>query len=66
MTSVISGGGRCGFVLPRGPRGYEAFGADCESLGLFDTQQAAIDAVLRTPPASADALASLAREGESA
>jgi hypothetical protein len=63
---VISNGGCCGFILSRGPRGFEAFGADCGSLGLYETEQSAIDAILKAPPASADALASLSREGESA
>jgi hypothetical protein len=66
MTSVISANGCFGCVLSRGPRGFEAFGADCQSLGLYETEQAAVDAILKVPPASADALESLAKEGEGA
>jgi hypothetical protein len=46
MTSVISANGCFGFVLSRGPRSFEAFGADCQSLGLYETEQAAVDAIL--------------------
>jgi hypothetical protein len=36
---------RCiGFILPRGTRGFEAF-ADDRSLGLFQSQRAAADAL---------------------
>jgi hypothetical protein len=34
-----------GFVLKRGPTGFEAFGADEESLGLFATQAEAAAAI---------------------
>jgi hypothetical protein len=47
MTSVISANGCCGFLLSRGPRGFEAFDADCRSLGLFNTEQEAMDAILK-------------------
>jgi hypothetical protein len=46
MTSVISTNGCAGFVLKRRQR-HEAFDGDQKSLGLFDTEQAAIDAILK-------------------
>jgi hypothetical protein len=66
MTSVISANGCCGFVLSRGPKGFEGFDSSCKSLGLFDTEQAAVSAILKAPPASSEPLASLAKEGERA
>ena len=51
MISVISTHGCsthgcCGFVVPRRHQ-FQAYAADCRSLGTFETQQAAIDCVLR-------------------
>jgi hypothetical protein len=46
MISVISTNGCCGFVLKRRHQ-FEAFDRDQKSIGLFDNQQDAIDAVLR-------------------
>ena len=44
----IYAGSRClGFVMPRGRQGYEAFNTIDVSLGLYQTQQAAADAVAR-------------------
>jgi hypothetical protein len=45
---------------------HEAFDSSCKSLGLYETEQAAVDAILKAPPASSESLASLAKEGESA
>jgi hypothetical protein len=65
MTSVTGADGCCGFILKRGPRGFDAFNADCRSLGLFNTEQEAVDAILKAPQIlSANADESLAREGE--
>jgi hypothetical protein len=64
MTSVINDGRCFGFTFARGPKGFEAFDAECRSLGLFDTEQAAVDAILKAPPASSEPLPSL--EGDSA
>ena len=46
MISVISSGGCVGFVLSRRHQ-WQAYTADCRSLGFFPTQQAAIDVVLK-------------------
>jgi hypothetical protein len=46
MISVMSGSICRGFVLARGKLGHETFTADERSLGLFDNQRAAIDAVI--------------------
>ena len=48
MLTVLSGTTCIGFVLDRGTAGHEAFTADEESLGLFENQRAAIDAVINT------------------
>jgi hypothetical protein len=53
-------------LIARGPKGFEGFDSSCKSLGLFDTEQAAVSAILKAPPASSEPLASLAKEGESA
>jgi hypothetical protein len=64
MTSVISANGCCGFVLKRRHQ-HEAFDSSCKSLGLFDSEQDAVDAILKAPPpAISEPLPSL--EGESA
>ena len=46
MLSVYSGRDCLGFILARGPRGFEAYDVDERSLGLFDNQRAAADAVI--------------------
>jgi hypothetical protein len=38
LVSVFDGRKFLGTVIPRGPRGYEAFDANEKSLGLFPTQ----------------------------
>ena len=45
MLSIYSGGSCVGFVMPRGPAGAEAFGADEDSLGLFPDQRSAAAAI---------------------
>jgi hypothetical protein len=45
LVTVYDGRSCIGFVLARGRAGYEAFGADETSLGLFPTQIAAIDTI---------------------
>jgi hypothetical protein len=47
MVSIINATGCCGFVLKRRHE-FEAYNADQKSLGLYETQQQAIDAVLRS------------------
>jgi hypothetical protein len=46
MITVLSGTVCVGFVLPRGKLGFEGFDAAEKSLGLFDTQSAAIEAAI--------------------
>jgi hypothetical protein len=44
LISIYDGRACVGFVLARGPRGFEAFGSDAEtSLGTFKTQAQAIN-----------------------
>jgi hypothetical protein len=43
LLSVYDGRSCIGFVLARGRRGFEAFTAGEQSLGMFDTRDAAID-----------------------
>jgi hypothetical protein len=50
ITSVYAGQVCLGFILNRGPAGFEAFSADEKSLGLFTTQQAAAAAIMRGAP----------------
>jgi hypothetical protein len=47
MTSVIGAAGCAGFILNRRDQ-FEAFDAEQKSLGTFDTEQAAIDLILKT------------------
>jgi len=42
---VIRDGSCCGFILHRGPQGFEAFDIDQTSLGHFTDQHAAAAAV---------------------
>ena len=46
MITILSGPVCVGFVLERGKLGHEGFDAAEKSLGLFDTQSAAIEAVI--------------------
>jgi hypothetical protein len=46
VTPVIGAGNCRGFLLPRRDR-WEAFTADEGSLGLFNTAQEAVDAILK-------------------
>ena len=46
MVSVMAGSVCKGFVLPRGVRGFEAFSAAEVSLGIYDSEEAAIMAVI--------------------
>jgi hypothetical protein len=47
MRFAVGVGGECrGFVLVRRHQ-FEAFNPDQKSLGLFDTEQPAVDAVLK-------------------
>ena len=39
-----------GFILSRGPAGFEAFSADEKSLGLFPTQREAAAVIMRGAP----------------
>lgn len=48
MLSVTDGAECAGFVLSRGPKGFEAFDRDGKTLGTFAGQRAA---VLAIPPA---------------
>jgi hypothetical protein len=51
ITSVFSGQICLGFILARGPAGFEAFtSVDEKSLGLFSTQREAAAAIMRGVP----------------
>jgi hypothetical protein len=45
MLSVFDGRALAGFLLHRGPAGWEAFTADEISLGIFPTRQDAASAI---------------------
>jgi hypothetical protein len=45
MLSLYSGRDCAGFILSRGPKGFEAFTVEEKSLGLFPNQRDAADAV---------------------
>ena len=46
MISVLHDHGHCvGFLRSAGPRGFTAYDADGQPLGLFHDKQAAIDAI---------------------
>jgi hypothetical protein len=45
MVSIYDGRECLGFVLSRGPRGFEAFTANEKSLGLYPNQRDAANAV---------------------
>jgi hypothetical protein len=47
LISIYDGRACLGFVLARGPRGFEAFDATAEhSLGVFETQAEAINKLI--------------------
>jgi len=46
MLSVYDGRECCGFVLARGKLGYEAFDPNDKSIGIFETQRRAANALL--------------------
>jgi hypothetical protein len=48
MSPIMAGDGCVGFILARGPTGFEAFDGDDKSLGLFPTQRQAANALLIT------------------
>jgi hypothetical protein len=50
IASVYAGQVCLGFILARGPAGFEAFRADEKSLGLFPTQRDAAAAIMRGAP----------------
>jgi len=46
MISVLRDNGHCvGFLRSAGPRGFQAYDADGQPLGLFQDKQAAIKAI---------------------
>jgi hypothetical protein len=47
LLSVTDGTNCVGFILARGPRGFEAFDRDGKSLGLFPNQSDAVRAIPR-------------------
>ena len=47
LLSVYSGRDLVGFVLARGPRGFEAFDVGEKSLGCFKTRDAAVGACVK-------------------
>jgi hypothetical protein len=47
LLSVYDGRQCVGFVLNRGRSGFEAFDAEEKSIGLFETQDAAVASLLR-------------------
>jgi len=44
-VAIYAGQTCVGHVLSRGPHGFEAFDADDQSVGLFETQSAAANAL---------------------
>jgi len=46
MVSVYDGTACLGHVIARGRRGFEAFDRDDKSLGIFETQRQAANALL--------------------
>jgi hypothetical protein len=46
MISVLSSTNGCvGFLRSAGPKGFTAYDADCQPLGLFAEKQAAVEAI---------------------
>ena len=48
MLTIIRQGRCAGWVLDRGPRGYESFNDEESSLGVYRDRDDAIDAVMRS------------------
>jgi hypothetical protein len=48
LVSVYDGRECVGFIIARGRLGFEAFGADQRSLGIFPNQKGAADAITGT------------------
>jgi hypothetical protein len=49
LISILRNHGHCvGFFRSAGPRGFTAYDADCQPLGLFAEKQAAIEAINST------------------
>jgi hypothetical protein len=46
LVSIYDGQRCLGFILARGKTGFEAFAADEQSLGLFQSQKGAVAALL--------------------
>jgi hypothetical protein len=46
MSPIMAGDGCVGFILGRGISGVEAFNSEAQSLGLFESSEAAAQAVL--------------------
>jgi 16S rRNA G966 N2-methylase RsmD len=55
MSPIMAGDGCVGFILGRGISGVEAFDREAYSLGLFESEQAAVQAVLQAAEADRDA-----------
>jgi hypothetical protein len=55
MSPIMAGDGCVGFILGRGISGVEAFDREAYSLGLFESEQAAAQAVLQAAEADRDA-----------
>jgi hypothetical protein len=43
--AIVSSTGCAGFILTRGPKGFEAFSADEKSIGTYSTEDAAVEAI---------------------
>jgi hypothetical protein len=49
MISVLRDDGHCvGFLRSAGPKGFTAYNADGQRLGLFQDKQAAVEAITAT------------------
>jgi hypothetical protein len=55
MLTVTDGTTTVGFILSRGPRGFEAFDHGGKSLGIFETQKQAVCAIPRRAKDARDA-----------
>jgi hypothetical protein len=53
MVTVTSGRDVLGFIIARGPRGYEAYSPDEVSLGLYPSRVEAADAISAAAPGQA-------------
>jgi hypothetical protein len=54
ILTVLREGRCCGFVLSRGPKGFESFDSDDTSLGTFGTKEEAAAIVLNLSAAPAE------------